>query len=289
MNYNLLNNKHMKKFKFLPVVLGLLIVAFMASCTKEGVYNPKKKIQRVYSAATYTDKYLSEVWNWEGKLLKSVDHFYSGGGSYTETFTYDGNRLIRVDDYRNSEYATYDYDGSVLKTYNYYYKNQLSSTINFTYDGKKLSQVVYTIYDDKKGESHLMPPIPAEMRESLNVLAAKADATKGLFVINYKFTWTDDNITRMVGTAEGEMITVTLGYDTKTNPFKGFLNLYAVEDPYCFYSKNNVIQFMETYLDGDNDIYNYNYQYDGDGYPTMVIRTRVDSEYSYSTFYEYDK
>ncbi len=279
----------MKKFRFLPVVLGVLFVAFMASCTKEGVYNPSKKIQRVYNASTYTDKYLSQVWNWEGKLLKSVDHFSSGGGlSFTENFTYDGNRLIRVDDYRNSEYATYDYDGSVLKTYNYYYRNQLSSTLSFTYDGKKVSQIVYTIYDDKKVESHLTAPVPAAILESMNVLAEKADASKGLRVITYQFTWTNDNITRMVGTAEGEMITLTLTYDAKTNPFKGYLSLYSVEEPYNFYCKNNVIQYMENYLDGDNDIYNFTYQYDGDGYPTMSIRTRVDSDYSYTTFYDYD-
>ncbi len=280
----------MKKFRFLPVVLGVLFVAFMASCTKEGVYNPSKKIQRVYNASTYTDKYLSQVWNWEGKLLKSVDHFSSGGGlSFTENFTYDGSRLIRVDDFRNSEYATFDYDGSVLKTYNYYYKNKLSSTINFTYDGKKVTQIIYTIYDDKKVESHLTAPVPAIIRESMDVLAEKADASKGLRTITYQFTWTNDNITKMVGTSEGEMMTATFTYDAKNNPFKGYLNLYSVEDPFMFYCKNNVLQYMQTYLDGENDIYNYTYQYDGNDYPTMSIRTRVDSDYSFTTFYEYDK
>lgn len=280
----------MKKFKFLPILLGVLFVASMISCTKEGVYNPSKKIQRVYNASTYTDKYLSQVWNWEGKLLKSVDHFSSGGGlSFTENFTYDGSRLIRVDDFSNSEYATFDYDGSVLKTYNYYYKNKLSSTINFTYDGKKVTQIIYTIYDDKKVESHLTAPVPAIIRESMDVLAEKADASKGLRTITYQFTWTNDNITKMVGTSEGEMMTATFTYDAKNNPFKGYLNLYSVEDPSMFYSKNNVTQYMQTELNGENDIYNYTYQYDGNDYPTMSIRTRVDSDYSFTTFYEYDK
>ena len=280
----------MKRFVYLTIVLGVLFVAFMASCTKEGIYNPEKKIQRVYNDDTYTIKYLSQIWNWDGKLLKSIYHYSSSGDlSYTEAFTYEGGRLIRVNDYRHLEYATYDYDGSVLKTYNYYKNNQLSSTLNFTYDGRKVSQVVYTVFGDKEAEKHLTAPLPAAIRERMDVLAAKADATKGLRVITYQFTWTNGNLTGIVGTAGDEKVTFTLTYDNKENPFKGYLNLDGTKDPVYFYSKNNVTQFKENYLNGDNDIYNFSYQYDSDGYPTKAIRTRAGSEYSHATYYVYDK
>jgi hypothetical protein len=48
---------------------------------------------------------------------------------------------------------------------------------------------------------------------------------------------------------------------------------------------------METDIDGDNYICNYTYQYDGNDYPTMCIETVADSDYNYTytTYYEYDK
>lgn len=98
----------MKKFKFLPVVLGMLIVVFMASCTKDGVYNPSKKINMVYKAwsedynGTHYEaqRYLAEKWTWDNKTLSSIQYF--NDGSYTQNFTYDGNRLTRIDVYENS-------------------------------------------------------------------------------------------------------------------------------------------------------------------------------------------
>ncbi len=290
----------MKKFKFLPILLGVLFVASMISCTKEGVYNPKKKVQRVYysvsSAWGSIDKYLGQTWNWDGNKIKSIDHYTSNGNtSYTENFTYDGNRIVRVDDYKNAEYTTYDYDGSHLKTINYYYRNKVERTMVFTYNSGKVSQIQITYYDAKKGDRHLtssiIPFFPEKVNKAMSAFAEKADV-KGVVTANYQFTWTDNNVTKIIASSEGEMTTMTFTYDAKKNPFLGFLCLEMGEDGIdSYYSKNNVTQYMESDINGENYILNYTYQYDGNDFPTMCIESELDDEdnYIYTTYYEYDK
>ena len=287
----------MKKFRFLPVVLGVLFVSMMASCTKDGVYTPSKKIQRVYNASSSpwgdVDKYLAESWNWDSKTLSSIDYFYSDGDTkYTQNFSYDGKRLTRVDVYKYSEYCTYEYEGKYLKTSSYYYKNKMESSVAYTYESGKLTQMVITYFGNKKSESNLLfanMPIEPCIANTMKSFAEKADTERGMTIVTYQFTWTDDNITKVVGTEEGNMMTVTYSYDSKKNPLKGFLDGESAS--LSFYSKNNVTRSMEVDTDGDSYIYSYTYTYDGDNYPTMVIRTMIEpeSDYSYTTFYEYNK
>lgn len=287
----------MKKFKFLPVVLGMLIVVFMASCSKEGVYNPSKKIQRVYFASSSSwgdvDKYLAQSWNWDSKTLASIDYFNSNGDTrYTENFSYDGNRLTRVDVYKYSEYCTYEYEGKYLKSSSYYYRNKMEASVTYTYESGKLTQMVVTYFGNKKSESNILfayMPIEPRVANSMKNFAEKAVNERGMTVVTYQVTWTDDNITKVIGTREGNMMTLTYSYDSKNNPFKGFLNGESAS--LNFYSKNNVTREMEVDTDGDNYIYTYTYTYDGDNYPTMVIETMIEpeSDYSETTFYEYNK
>lgn len=288
----------MKNLKFFTVLMGVILFASMTSCTKEGVYNPKKKILRIYYSASSdwvnVNKYLAQAWNWDDNKVKSIDHYTSSGNtSYTENFTYDGKRIIRVDDYKNAEYTTYDYDGSHMKTVNYYYRNKLESTMTFTYTSGKVSQIMVTVYDAKKGERHLassiIPFFPEKINNAMSAFAEKS-ATKGVVNINYQLTWTDDNVTKVIGSAEGEMITMTFTYDAKKNPFYGFLSSSLGEDGFdSYYSKNNPTRYMETDIEGDNAIYTYTYQYDGDDFPTMCIESESDADFIYTTYYEYDK
>lgn len=295
----------MKKLRTFTILLGVLLVASITSCTKDkaGVYSPKKKIQRTYASSSNVNKYLTQVWNWNDKLLESVNYYSSGGNlSYTENFSYEKGRLTRVDDYLNSEYTTYDYDGKNLKSANYYYKSSVELTTTYSYENKKLSKMTETIYDAKKsgGERHLMNsflPFPSEISEVMYKYAEKAVANnleKDLLVINWQFTWTGDNITRIVGSAESEVITISLQYDDKVNPLKGYLSLYSLdlqesyEEGNILYSKNNTTQIMWTETDGDNEIVNFIYQYDNDNYPTMrITHWASEDDYQYSVYYEY--
>ena len=59
-----------------------------ASCTKDGVYKPKKKISKIYQTVLtdpVPEKVLIESWTWDGKLLSKIDY----GDDNVVSFTYD--------------------------------------------------------------------------------------------------------------------------------------------------------------------------------------------------------
>lgn len=289
----------MKKSRPIALLLGVLILASMTSCTKDGVYAPKKKIQRVYFSSTSVDKYLRQSWDWDDNLLEAINYYSSSGSlSWTENFSYDGKRLIRVDDYLNSEYTTYDYDGKNLKSANYYYKNALEATATYDYSDGKLNKIVITEYEGAKsaGERHMQLsylPFTKDFAEVITKIRAKVaeyNSSKSIYVINLQLNWSGDNVSKIVATSEGRIETVTLQYDSKNNLFKGFLNLYSfeldVDDGELSMSKNNITSAIFSY-EGENDVVNFTYQYDGDDYPTMKIGKWVDSDSQYITYYEY--
>lgn len=292
----------MKKFRVFTFVLGALVLASMVSCSKkEGVYNPKKKIQRVYYSSTYTDKYLDEAWDWNGKKLEAINHYTSSGNlSWTENFSYDGSRLIRVDDYLGSEYTTYEYDGNKLKTVNYYYRNGLETTATYTYDGSKLSKMTITNYDSKSVRNgHLESaymPFSTEVAEVLDKCIAKAglhNQDREIEVMTYQFTWNGNNISKIVVSQDANMATAILQYDDKNNPMQGYLNLYSETGesmvPILTRSTNNITQIVASDSDGDSEVVNFTYQYDNDKYPTMLIQQYGSGNSQIITYYEYDK
>ena len=293
----------MNKFRLAAMLLGLLVLTSLSSCTKEGVYNPKMKIQRAYYSSTSTEKYLGESWNWDGKLLKSIDHYQTNGTIYrTEDFTYDGNRLVRVDNHSNSEYVTYNYDGKVLKSADYYYKGSLEISTAYTYDKGKLTKMVVTDYDAKKSkmENHLLNailPFQSEVVEVVSKFMAEASARrteKYVYTGTLQFTWDGDNVSKITCTSElgseTYFVTLAMQYDSKNNPLKGFHDLYSdtyyVEDK--IWSKNNVTKLItEASFDIVDGAIDYIYQYNDNDYPIMVI-ARIEHEEDVTAYYEYE-
>lgn len=298
----------MLKKTSLFLILGMVVLAAFPSCTKDkaGVYLPKKKIQRMYGASSYTNKYLRNIWIWDDNLLKTIDHYSSSGGlSWTEYFSYDGKRLTRVDDYSNSEYVLYDYDGNNLKSASYYYRNNIGGVATVTYSDNKISKISQTFYDSKKDAktlchldplSVLFPAHLCEVMEKSEKVFAASRLGKEIYTINWQFTWTDDNITKLFATdSEGHSISVAFQYDSKNSVLKGFMDLYSLidddVDSYVglgCYSKNNVTKMIYTYSDGDTEIINLIYQYDKDDYPTMITESYDGGTGTYMTYYEYE-
>lgn len=297
----------MNKSRTITLLFGVLVLASMTSCTKEkdGVYTPKKKIQKVYVSTTDTEKHLSQSWDWDGKLLKAINHYHSNGSLFwAETFTYDEGRLVRVDDSNGPEYTTYDYDGEMLKSANYFIGNKLETTATYSYSDGKLNKIVLTTDEDAKsaGGSNLLSSVLPFSTEILEVLdgfrsdVAERRSGKDDYVDELQLTWTGDNVSAIVATIGEEIMTITLQYDSKNNPCKGFLGVYSfdlneeIQNGYLFMSKNNITNAIFS-TDEESISFNYSYQYDGNGYPTMMVKTWVvwtdNSHYQYNTYYEY--
>ena len=146
----------MRKFVLLLAIL-LPVAASFTSCKKDGVYNPKQKISRIYYAYSSpdpffnSDKELKEIWDWDGNKLSTIAYYTKKGVDGTEKFSYDGKRLSRVDyvipDGTNVAHVLYIYDGRKLDKMEYYSGEELQEIHKYIYDGKKLSKVEVTFYD----------------------------------------------------------------------------------------------------------------------------------------------
>ena len=116
----------------LPVAVSL------TSCHKDGVYNPKEKISRIYyqGSGQSAEKQLSELWNWDGKKLSTITYYYNTGEiEGTEKFSYDGKRLSRIDyisDFGDGSYLLFTYDGRKLDKVEVYARGNLVGTLKYT-------------------------------------------------------------------------------------------------------------------------------------------------------------
>lgn len=109
-----------------------------ASCEKEGVYNPKEKISKIYYSDSYTitfddpaytaynqtgstGKYAKEVWKWDGKLLKSITYYDEDGDfEHSDVFHYNGKRLSEIRSH---------WDGDWNYSYVFEYKGKFITSI----------------------------------------------------------------------------------------------------------------------------------------------------------------
>ncbi len=281
----------------------------LAACNKDGVYNPSKKISRIYEASTYSytssygsessanPKHLSEFWHWDGNKLISID-YYKASGAIDETynFTYDGKQLTRIDCYAYNYYVEFTYDGSKLSKMDAYEAGALVRSITATYDGSKLSKVdiMYTAKGTKNEksiarEANIMGLImPCFDKEAY----VKNIATKEARNITINYTWDGKNISKQEQISGAERAIFEYTFDENTNPYQGFL----MEDATTFSNKNNIVSVKETYTDSEGTETNqmsYNYTYDGK-WPTMRTYTRTYTEENYSssstyqTYWEYE-
>jgi len=90
----------------------IAVIAMFSACNKdqEGVYNPSKKIQKIYSVNDNGVKELEEVWNWNGKLLVAIVDVDDNSES---TFLYDKKQRLTSIDTKDS-HSEFTYDGKYL-------------------------------------------------------------------------------------------------------------------------------------------------------------------------------
>lgn len=263
----------MKKINFSVVTLLAVAVMFVfASCTKDGVYKPKKKISKIYETVTTNpnpEKQLKETWTWNGKLLSKVDY---DDGDFV-TFTYNKSQMTTINsDFGRTE-LTYDSKGKFIDNMKVYNGNDLYMTTTFQHEKNLISgyTVEYEGIDaDKAKIAHLIEnafrfiaPEVAEAEVASYVKTAEGDL-KGKVTRTVTFTYDGKNVIEMTDKYGNNTVKYTYTYTDYKNPFYGLLAEMEI-------SKNAPSTCVRT--EEGMPEYNYSYTYKADGkVPTQATQ-----------------
>jgi hypothetical protein len=304
----------MKKLTLLVAVLAMGLL--FASCNKEGQFNPKKKIDRVCysstskyevyqdgywstSSSSSTDKYVSEIWNWDGKLLKGITYYSSDGElRYTENYEYDGKRLVSIS-WGNAGRFAFNYEKGKIASIDYFNGTVKGASYDFTHENGKITNIKVTNYDSKKGAAVPFPVnamrffIPSACTESFVELMAKIDEranTKEIETYDIKIEWDGKNVAKVTYIEGAYSESNEYAYDNKKNPYYGLFDIdeFGVTE---ILSQNNVTR--RVYRDSDNDYKERDYVYTYEGnFPTMQTCSYTNNydtyRYSYTNIYYYE-
>lgn len=281
-------------------------LALFSTCNKDqdGVYNPSKKIHKIYYLKEDVQE-LQEVWNWNGNLLSSIDYYLDGVVYYTNSFYYDNDRLTTIQN--ETSYATFNYDGDKIDGIKIFWNGveDPSTIYSFEYKGNKLSTLKIILKENliSPTKKNLVNPLKYILPQFCNdiekVVVKCMDETKGKYqteTITLNLTWSGGNITQVeTSVVEGSYTMqekTKCTYDNKENPVKGFLGVYTggvADNFHC--NKNNVL--TSNTLDG---IYTYtvtnSYEYEGN-YPVkknsiVQSSSQYVDDYSETIIYEYE-
>ena len=223
----------------------------ITSCNKDGVYNPKEKIDKIY-VDNGAGKHLSEDWTWDNKQLKTIDYYSDNTIDYTETFIYSDNRLSQVDNQNDGETAKFTYDKRHLQQADFYKNNVLYMSCLFEYADNKLSDIKVALTDTDKGLNtkgvanplnYVLPKQTAQYID--NVI--KENPTRGTIYFEVDFAWDGNNVSKIgIELNDEYSVLYVFEYDDKLNPFRNFLNSDLEETLYghgVYKSRNNVTAY----------------------------------------------
>lgn len=308
----------MKKF----TILAFACVALLFSaCQKEGVFNPKQKISKIYTSTTFsidgstttTDRSLAEAWTWnKNNTLAKIDKYQDNAIVGTDTYTYDNKkRVVRIDGNDNHfghtsiYHIVFTYNGKELSEASFYFGDDLSATLKYTHQNGKISKIEATITEDdmenymKALRSLLPQQFYVSLENSYKKNPAKYNAKGNDHTTTWVATWDKDNISKIVitekyGSFGQETITSEYKYDNYNNPYYGFTPGESGETTGAgCYSKNNITRTTTLYQSIDangsekgTEMINYTYTYKGK-YPVTCSQTGGFQGETLITEYEY--
>lgn len=279
------------------------VIALFTACNKnqEGVYNPSKKIQKIYSVDNSGAKELAEVWNWDGKILSSIVNV---DNDYTSSFSYDKKKRLMAIDTKDS-HSEFTYDGNYLLRVVTTSNGDLAGTIDFVHENGKISEMKMDVsgLDLDLFKKSIANPMRFVLPEAIPALesavkeCSKSGAKNTLVNVNLK--WNGDNVSTMVISASLPVLgtvtlTTDLTYDSKNNPIYGsFASITSAASEIFFLNKNNPMTkkstLQSTLINRMLDSSEYSYEYEGN-YPTKVICKTTDGDGDIdveTTIYEY--
>ena len=312
----------MKKLFTVVLCVSILLPLLFTACQREseeeqnqeqvqeGVYNPQKKIDRIFSnwrlirqvfsqetnsweTVEQVDGPLasSEIWQWNGDELESITYYEDGVEYGRADFSYHNNRIhsISVTDdlvaWRNLTYY-YSYDGDKLSSIQSFQESTMVEDFQIIHTGNKITKIIY--YENFLYTKNL-PSHPIAINPTIDRILTSLKTkykTKGIIfqgVINLE--WDGNNISRasVAEDMDDESWVVEYTYDTKTNPYYGMLFWYG-HDGYrdMFTSQNNVLTEKCTYLESEGVAWSdeYSYTYNGD-WP-ISVRSLVSASSYYN-------
>jgi len=294
--------------RLLSVALVLLVSVAFTGCQKDGVFNPKNKISKVYKAEK-GNKVLWEKWTWDGNSLNNIAYFVNDTTMLQKAYyLYEKKRLARVENTIDLSYVLITYSGSQYEKVEFFnkYDGKLRTYV-YTYDGKKVSKIVLTVYKyplksmDAGDDGFLSAFIPREIleetnRQILNSAPLKDNEDK---VYTYELKFDGDNLSEWKITDNNDPnkpVEATFQYekyDKNNNPhYASYSNIYGVNiaEP-CFY-KNNPERVTCTKIDNTTTTitYDYYYKYNDKKFPTEAIQklTQETATFSDTLYYEYN-
>lgn len=276
-------------------ILALAFVALFAlaftSCHKDGVFNPKKKISRVFTQYNGGNKTLEATYIWNKNKLDKIDY----GDGYFAYFKYDGKRVSQIS--LESTVLNFTYNGAKLSKVELSYRGQLATSIEVTHNGNKITKLSITEYEsDYKGTKNIICAglclrgiLPANTCDNLveKQIQAKESGGKGTYNSTIEFKYDGWNIIEERWVEDNEVYNYT--YDKGNNPFFGLLGDIGEGSDYVEYleSKNNIEKVSNTY-NGNYSESSFSYSYDGK-WPTERRRIYSDGTLGTTYFYEYEK
>ena len=278
--------------KLIVVLIGFALMSAFYACHKDylGVFNPKMKLNKVYSEEG--NRYLLEEWTWNESTLSKIDFFrYNGNLDETQRYFYDEkNRLTRIE--TDNEYSEFLYDGKLLTTINTYLRDVLVETYNLTYNKNKLAHISITKPSKGMDNVGMLPffvPGNADLIDSIFPKKEGKIETYNYSSAEIDFRWDGDNVHYMkmkIARPDSiQKLTFSYVYDNNLNPKNGFLTMLTdhalINDKpqYQLCSKNNVSNVLIT---DEYDVFSitksYTYHYDCyNDYPVKVYSTKLDT------------
>ena len=229
----------MRKTALFTALLATLCLFAACSKDEEGVYNPQKKIAKVYESSMYVyswydevngewiadtnteDKTLAESWEWDGKKLAKITYYEHSNViekadpvvSDVVTFTYDGKKVTRAEG--GYEYVTFTYDGKEIQRVDMFDKENPSTPMaSFAFvhkDGKivKINITAEAEFDKKASAVNLEKILFRNILPDANnvdKVVSKINTTmlksgaKAQMTIPFELTWNGDNVSEMSAT-----------------------------------------------------------------------------------------
>lgn len=311
------------KLKFIWIIAMLCVVV---SCTKEGQYQPKKKISTISSSYTtkverlegdvwvtvdesITPTYVSQIWSWNesANRVESIS-FYNENGEleYTDYFRYHKDNRLESIFWNPVERYDFIYLKDMLTAIKYYHGSTCEAAYVFSRSGKRIGKITYTAYRNRDGKAQPLPSCVLDFPLSIHSIKGleQVKSFKGGTSCEYLLQWdkAGDNVDCIAYQTPTESLSFLFTYDNKSNPLYklwekdatfGGEYAYANFSCPCSFSKNNIT--LCSVLSNNKHIMDihYTYSYEGD-YPSSATWSyqyvEGDERHSVSmtTIYEYE-